>query len=230
MRLPLVVSVPHAGVTVPAQVESLCMLSAAEIEEDSDGGADEIYSFEPEAGAFVSTDVARVIVDMNRARHDRRPDGAVKTHSCWNVPVYREPLTDVVVESLLDAYHAPYHDRLSALGRSELWPLGVDCHTMSAVGPTLGPDPGHQRPWICLSHADRTCPQEWIEALQVFFAEQLAGPVTINDPFTGGHITRSHATEMPWIQIEVSREPFMPLDAKRHVVLSALQRWADHFA
>ena len=164
---------------------------------------------------------------MNRAGDDRRSDGVVKTHTCWNIAVWRRPLSPEEIDGLLDAYHAPYHQRLTELGTGGKWVLGVDCHTMAAAGPPVGPDPGIERPWVCLSNGDGTCPQEWIDTLRECFQEQLEGPVRINDPFRGGYITRSHAAEMPWIQIELSRAPFMSNEDKRLAVLTALQRWTQ---
>ena len=161
MTLPLVISVPHAGLRVPAEVASACTLSAAEIEADSDGGAGEIYSFADEAGAFVTTDVARAVVDVNRARDDRRLDGVVKTHTSYKVAVWDPALSEAEVEGLLAAYYDPYHAQLAELSAAGRWPLGVDCHTMAAAGPPVGPDPGRERPWVCVSNADGTCPQEW---------------------------------------------------------------------
>ena len=222
------ISVPHAGLQVPEEVVSLCGLTPAEIAADSDGGAGEIYSFAEEAEAFVTTDIARAAVDVNRARDDRRPDGAVKTHSSYKVGVWNRPLSEAEVESLLAAYYDPYHARLTELGSTGRWPLGVDCHTMAAVGPPVGPDPGRQRPWVCVSNADGTCPPEWVDTLREGFQQQLDGPVKVNDPFRGGYISRSHSAEMPWVQIELSREPYLLLDRKRQVVLDALQHWADH--
>ena len=224
-KLPLVISVPHAGLRVPAEVEDVCSLSAQEIADDGDGGAAKIYSFQAEVEAFVTTDVARAIVDMNRAPDDRRPDGVVKTHTCWNVPVYRRPLRESEVEGLLGNYHAPYHDQLSELGRSGQWPLGIDCHTMAESGPPVGPDHGKERPWICLSNGDGTCPPTWIEDLRACFAELLDGPININDPFRGGYVTRSHGAEMPWMQLEMSRAPFLTIDAKRQMVLTVFSKW-----
>ena len=208
----------------------MCALTPDEVADDGDGGAAEIYSIEAEVGALVTTDVARAIVDLNRARDDRRADGAVKTHTCWDVAVWRQPLHEDIVVALLDAYHAPYHERLTRLGLSGEWLLGVDCHTMAATGPPLGPDPGRERPWACLGNADGTCPQQWIETLRDAFQQQFDGPVKVNDPFRGGYITRSHADEMPWIQIELSRAPFLPDEDKRQVVLTALEQWAKHHA
>ena len=227
MTLPLVVSVPHAGLRVPTEVAPVCALAPEEVAADGDSGAAEIYAISGEVGAFVDTDVARAVVDLNRARDDRRADGVVKTHTCWNVGVWRRPLSQAEVEGLLDAYHAPYHERLRELGLSRKWLLGVDCHTMAATGPPVGPDPGSERPWVCLSNGKGTCPQEWIEGLKRCFQEQIDGPVKVNDPFRGGHITRSHAAEMPWIQIELSRAPYLSNNDKRRTVLTALQRWAE---
>ena len=230
MTLPLVVSVPHAGLRVPTEVASVCALTPEEVADDGDGGAAEIYAISAEVGAFVTTDVARAVVDMNRARDDRRPDGVVKTHTCWNVGVWHRPLSQAEVEGLLDAYNAPYHQQLTELGQSGRWALGVDCHTMAATGPPLGPDPGRERPWVCVSNGDGTCPQEWIETLRDAFQQQLRGPVRVNDPFRGGHITRSHSAEMPWIQIELSRAPYLSNHAKRQVVLTSLQHWTKRYA
>ena len=226
--LPLLVSVPHAGVRVPPEVAPSCTLSDAEIEADCDGGASEIYAIAKDVGAFVTTDVARAVVDVNRARHDRRLDGVVKTHTANKVAVWDPPLTAVEAEGLLDAYYAPYHAQLTELGLGGRWPLGVDCHTMAAVGPPVGPDPGRERPWVCVSNADGTCPQQWVDTLREGFQQQLDGPVKVNDPFRGGFITRSHSSEMPWVQIELSRAPYLPHDAKRQMVLTALQHWVNH--
>ena len=230
MTLPLVVSVPHAGLRVPTGVAPVCALAPEEVAADGDGGAAEIYAISDEVGAFVTTDVARAIVDMNRARHDRRADGVVKTHTCWNVGVWRRPLSQAEVEGLLDACHAPYHQQLTELGLSGEWALGVDCHTMAATGPPLGPDPGRERPWVCLSNGDGTCPKEWIETLREGFQQQLDGPVKVNDPFRGGYITLSHAAEMPWIQIELSRAPYLSNNHKRKALRAALQHWAERYA
>ena len=46
--------------------------------------------------------------------------------------------------------------------------------------------------------------------------------MTINDPFRGGFITRSHAAEMPWVQLEMSRAPFASNAEKRQRMLRAL--------
>jgi N-formylglutamate amidohydrolase len=226
-KLPLLLSVPHAGWRVPPEAEPYCILSERDLLEDGDVGASAIYALDRESTALLTTDIARAIVDLNRAEDDRRPDGVVKTHTCWNVPVYRELLPEEVVKELLDRYYYPYHARLRELAKSGV-KLGVDLHTMAATGPPLGPDPGIERPRVCLSNGDgETCPQEWIESLKTCFEEGFGPYVRINDPFKGGFITRSMAAPLPWLQVELSRGPFMSNGEKRHAVLKALRRWCE---
>ena len=222
MSLPLLLSVPHAGLAVPPEVEPYCVLTERQIIEDGDEGAAEIYDLESAVAAFHSTDIARAIVDMNRAEDDRRRDGVVKTHTCWNVPVYREPLPEQAIKRLIDRYYRPYHRRLSELAAQRHLRLAIDCHTMAAQGPPVGPDFGRQRPWICLGYGDGTCPQHWIETLKACFEELIGKHVTINDPFSGGFITRRHSSEMPWLQLEMSRAPFVSNAEKNNMVLAAL--------
>jgi N-formylglutamate deformylase len=136
--LPLVLSVPHAGTAIPEEVSAINRLSLAEIEQDGDEGAAEIYlPLESEVAAMVSTPIARAFVDQNRSSDDFSKDGVVKTHTCWDVPIYIRPLTTVEVRQLLAKYHEPYHLKLNAGARQAL--LGLDCHTMAAVAPPIGP-------------------------------------------------------------------------------------------
>ena len=67
MKLPFLVSVPHAGLHVPREIQDICLLTPEEIYDDSDGGAAEIYfELEKYVEAFISSNVARAIVDLNR--------------------------------------------------------------------------------------------------------------------------------------------------------------------
>ncbi len=225
MSLPLLVSVPHAGLIVPPEAEPYCRLTPAQVAKDGDVGAAEIFDLRDEFEAYVSTEIARAIIDQNREPTDRRKDGVVKTHTCWDVPVYDPFPPPAVIDSMLESYYFPYHSRLTELGESGEFLLAVDCHTMAAFGPPVGPDPGQERPWVCLSNGEGTCPEKWIVSLQGAFRRHFEGDVTINPPFRGGYITRSHAEEMPWVQLEVSRAPFGTNGEKRRRVLAAIADW-----
>jgi formiminoglutamase len=219
-KLPIIISVPHAGLRVPQEVQDYCALRPEQIIADSDEGAAEIYDFKTDVATYVTTDIARAIVDMNRAEHDRSRDGIVKTHTSYDVPVYHRAVPEDVVEVLLKRYYRPYHKKLSEFSADVK--LGVDCHTMAAIGPPCSKDSGRQRPNICLSDAQGSCPQDWFDKIIHCFAESFNSKVSINHPFKGGHIIRSHSSELPWVQVELSRAPFLTILAKRERVLRAL--------
>jgi formiminoglutamase len=224
MKLPFLISVPHAGTIVPPEVEGLCVLTEQEIIEDGDEGAEEIYfSLEPEVESFVATDIARAIVDMNRAEDDFSKDGVVKTHTCWGVPVYSDFPEEDIVSKLLEKYYRPYHARLFRYEGTIK--AGIDCHTMAAFGPPVGPDPGVQRPAICLSNGNGTCSKGLLQSLAKYLESTFENTVAINDPFKGGYIIRSHSGVIPWVQIEISRHPFLTNAEKSRRLLTALHLW-----
>ena len=226
MRLPFLLSVPHAGWKIPPEVEDICVLSQKEILEDGDVGAEEIYyPVRDRVAAFVTTDIGRAIVDLNRADDDFRKDGVIKTHTCWEVPVYRTGPSKDLIERLLEKYYHPFHMQLASLASKVK--LGIDAHTMAAFGPPVGPDPGKERPPVCISNAGFTCPQTWLESLAACLEESSGLPVSINTPFQGGYIVRSHSAEIPWIQVEYSRAPFLINEQKSKALLRALSDWSN---
>jgi len=226
MTMPLLLSVPHAGLRVPPEVAELCALTDEEIQADSDGGAADIYlPLERDVLAFATTDVARAIVDLNRAEDNIGKDGVIKTHSSYNVPVYHRRPSSAMIRLLLDRHYRPYHRRLRELADRVL--AGVDCHTMAAVGPPVGPDPGRPRPPICLSDGDGACPREWFLALAACLEREFGFPPALNTPFKGGYITRSHGVELPWLQLEFSRADFLPLAEKRERLRRVLSQWCE---
>lgn len=226
MRLPLALSVPHAGWNVPPEAKPYCILAPEDIVADGDEGAGEIYDLAEHVAAFNTSDIARAIVDLNREESDRTPDGVVKTETCWQVPVYDPFPPEEVIGELLDKYYRPYHRILTEwAGRPELR-LGVDCHTMAAHAPPIGPDPGMERPLVCLGDNDgTTAPAEWMEQLTDCFAAAFETEVAVNDPFSGGYITQCHGQEMPWVQVELSRTAALSKAAKRSGVLTALTQF-----
>jgi formiminoglutamase len=226
MKLPILVSIPHAGTMMPDEVKSLARIVTDDVVKDGDEQAAEVYlPLRDDVAHVVTTDIARAFVDLNRAPDDFRKDGVIKTHTCWNVSIYRTTPDAEVVAKLLEHYYYPYHERLRELALAGGVRVGVDCHTMVAVGPPVGPDPGQVRPVACVSDADGTCDRAWTEELATQLAESLGGEVRINDPFKGGYITRTHAAELPWLQLEVSRGDFAAVGEKAAAVRAALERW-----
>jgi len=223
-KLPMLISVPHAGLGVPSHVSDLCRLTEDDIIKDGDEGAGEIYfPLQNEVTAFVHAETARAIVDVNRSETDRGKDGVIKTHTCWDIPVYKRMPSEKTVANLINYFYHPYHEKLTAFAGNVI--LGIDCHTMAPKGPPVGPDPGTRRPRVCLSNANGTCPKKWITLLAECFQKTFERGVSINHPFKGGFITRHHSREVPWIQVELSRSGFMSNTEKSTRVLDALKSW-----
>ncbi len=219
--LPVLLSVPHAGLELPPEVASLCLLSAEQIAAESDGGAAEIYRpLADEVAAMVTTSVARVIVDLNRAQDDIRADGVVKTHTRWKAPIYRRALSAQEIEGLIARHYRPYHAELRRQATRAR--LGIDGHTMEAIGPPVGPDPGVERPLVCLGHGRGSCPERWLHELGACLAHHLSADVALNAPYAGGFITRSRPGEIPWVQIELSRAEWLSHAEKTAAIRRAL--------
>jgi N-formylglutamate amidohydrolase len=224
----LLISLPHAGTKIPSEVEDLCILSPKQIEQDNDKYALEIYGWAAEQCQFIATSVPRAIVDLNRSPDDRGPDGVVKTHTIFREPIYERPLDETVIDLLLENHYWPYHRRLTSMASHVQ--IGIDCHTMLGEAPPIGEESGRIRPAICISNDDgRTCPSEMLNQLADCLRQSLEVDVALNDPFKGGYITRRHARELPWMQLEVSRAPFLTVDAKRDGLFNALVTFAESF-
>jgi formiminoglutamase len=224
VSLPLLISVPHAGVLIPEEVNNLCLLSHEEIIDDGDEGAGKIYDFPSEVKLYLTTDIARAIIDLNRAPDDFRPDGVIKTHTCWNKQVYSTFPDADLQKLLLDKYYYPYHQRLQDLAESDVI-LGIDCHTMAEFGPPIGPGSGQKRPMICVSNGGSNCPEPWFELMFDCLQEEFGEKVKANDPFKGGYIIRNHSDKLPWLQLEISRSNDLSITRKREKILNCLQKW-----
>ena len=91
----------------------------------------------------------------------------------------------------------------------------------------MGPLPGVERPKICLSNVDGTsCPTEWFDAMAICLGDVFAVEVARNSPFKGGFITRTHSEELPWMQLELSRNPFLSPAEKRERVRRAFRMFS----
>jgi formiminoglutamase len=217
-RLPVLLSIPHGGTEVPEELRDRVCITAEDLFDDSDPFTREMYDLGPGVVQVVKADVARAFVDMNRSPDDRPPknaDGVVKTATCFNRPIYtpgREP-DAALTERLIERYHAPYHERLTAVTNQGV-KLALDCHSMLAHAPPIGADSGRARPLFCLSNRDGTTAsggllQELAAAMSSAFAVPLS-EIGVNDPFKGGYITATHGTgNVPWIQVEMNRSLYL---------------------
>lgn len=247
----LLVSVPHHAGTVPFEI-LLAMLGDAAFDPDAaaahrarialegDPHTDRLFALR--GARFVTATVSRFVVDLNRDRTDRSANGVVKTVDFAERPLYPPGggPTDADVEARLRRFFDPYHAALDAeIARVRPRAI-VDAHSMSAVGPALGPDAGTPRPAAALiTGGDRdgepdgapiSLPGATARALAASLEAALAARlplgvdgapsgVAINDPFVRGGIQQRLGADptgprIPTVGIEIHRSLFETDDGR----------------
>lgn len=216
MPFPVLLSIPHGGDQIPSELEDHVVITKHDMLADSDAFTREIYGIKEDVAFVVDTPIARVFVDLNRTPVDlppASPDGIIKSQSCHGVQVYRDEIwnNQPLVNTLLEKYYHPYHRKIqSILTQQKNLELMLDCHSMEAVGPVIGPDPGIERPAICLgSRHGQSCSASMIKRMAGAMCRAFdlkEKHVTIDQPFAGGYITRQYGNNpLPCIQIELNR-------------------------
>ena len=217
-ELPLLVSIPHDGRQVPADIESL-MSAAGKSLPDTDWHVTRLYAFAREFGASViSANYSRYVVDLNRPADDAALyEGQLQTGLCpvqtfSGEDIYAtEPTIDVA--NRVTRYWQPYHDKIAAVlsamrerhGYALLW----DAHSIASRVPSLFDG---QLPVLNLgTWGGRSCDPTLAEAV---FSVAFASPyeVAVNQRFQGGHITRHYGrpeANVHAIQLELSQRAYM---------------------
>ena len=225
-RYPFLISIPHGGILVPAELRGLINLSRKEIIFNSDPHTRLLYGFNDRVEAVVDFDISRVFVDTNRPPYDYPPraqDGVTKVITQDGTPVFRKGQVPgrEVIAALLKNYYYPFHGQLTrALNTLPIW-SAFDCHSRLPKSPPVRAAPGRPRPIFCLSNRGDlngkpktagglvTCPPEWLPALARSFQTEFEGEgkVAMNDPFRGGFISVAHyrRSRVPWVQVEINR-------------------------
>ena len=120
--LPLIVSMPHTGIDIPAGLEQR-FVSSWLARKDADWWVHLLYDFAPELGAtIVRTSMSRTVIDVNRDPSGRSLyPGQNTTELCPTVsfdgePLYREgglPAAEEIA-TRRELYFMPYHAALQA--------------------------------------------------------------------------------------------------------------------
>lgn len=121
-KTPLVVSVPHAGTLIPAEIKER-MKPEALFLPDTDWFVDKLYGWAPVEGAsLITTPWSRYVIDLNRPpdnapMYDRPGTSLVPESTFTGASIYREGQApgEAEVEERLEQFWRPYHDRLNHL-------------------------------------------------------------------------------------------------------------------
>ena len=223
-KLPILVTLPHGGLSVPPEIADRLAINATHIYNECDLWVDDLFAgVAAHAQGSITMPIARVLVDANRTPDDLQdPDGAIKMTTSYGHPIYRSPLSVYERNHLLVKYYRPFHHALRAAiaATSDRVRLALDCHNMAQHGPAAYADPGAQRPLICLANfGDEngepvpggppiTCDPAFLRAAakhatELFSDLTLLEPdptpppvVAMNQPFAGGYVMRDAAPRL----------------------------------
>ncbi len=220
-QLPLLVSLPHVGTAIPADVLE-GMTNTAHLLQDTDWHLVQLYDFARDMGASViSARVSRYVIDLNRPPDGsslypgKTTTGLCPTETFRGEPLYkpgREPDADEQARRL-QQYWQPYHEQLqaelhrlkAAHGRVLLW----DGHSIASQLPRLFDG---QLPDLNLGTADGASCSPALSAAVLGAARDSGFSQVLNGRFKGGYITRHYgapASGVQAIQLEMTQRLYM---------------------
>lgn len=219
---PILVSIPHAGLEIPAEIAGRLTDKALELG-DTDWHVPQLYDFLEDLGASVlAATQSRYVVDLNRP-----PDGAslypgqattglTPTTTFDGDALYRKGMEPdaAEIEQRVEAYWTPYHakllEELEHLKRQYGYALLWDAHSIRSRVPRLFdgglPDMNFG------TNEGRSCDTKLTKRI-LAVAEDVAGFThVLNGRFKGGFITRNYGNpdqDVHAIQLELSQATYM---------------------
>lgn len=224
---PLVVSLPHTGTWIPADIEA-DLVSPWLARKDADWWLDRLYDFAAGLGAtVVHTAVSRTVIDVNRDPSGTSLyPGQATTALCPLETFDGEPLYqdghgpgEAEIARRRAAYFAPYHLALQAeLARLTARHAAVvlyDCHSIRSVIPRLF---SGELPQFNLGTNDGASCDPALTERVARIVETTGLSRAIDGRFKGGYITRRygrprhrvHAIQMELACRGYMREPAAP--------------------
>jgi N-formylglutamate deformylase len=221
-KRPLLVSLPHAGVEIPAAMQDDYQPHALEVE-DTDWHLASLYAFAKHIGAsLLAPRYSRYVIDLNRPP-DNAPmyPGANNTELCptrsfSGAPLYKEGSAPdaVEIEFRRRSYWQPYHNALAGEierikakhGYVVLW----DGHSIKSELPWLFEG---KLPDLNLGTVNgASCAPMLAIALSHVLATQNRFTHAVDGRFKGGYITRHYGKpdeQIHAVQLEMSYASYM---------------------
>jgi len=221
-RVPLLVSMPHVGTHIPADIAS-GMTDAALKLPDTDWHLERLYDFLDELGASVLVAThSRYVIDLNRPSDNANLyPGQDTTGLCPIDTFHKEAVyqpgklpDETEIRRRVDEYWTPYHAALSAElqrlraehGVAMLW----DAHSICSIVPRFfeGRLPDFNIGTASGTSCDPRLGERLLDA-----ARQASGySAVLNGRFKGGHITRHYGKpeqDIHAVQLELAEATYM---------------------
>ncbi|MFC5421664.1 N-formylglutamate deformylase [Bosea eneae] len=220
---PLVLSMPHPGTGLPAEIATQ-LNARGQLVEDTDWHMRQLYGFaERFQPTIIEAQLSRFVIDLNRdpAGVSLYPGQAttelVPTTTFDGAPIWQAAPDEAEIARRREAYFQPYHDALAAEiahakaqhGFCLLW----DCHSIKSVIPRLFPG---TLPTLNLG---TNSGQSAALAVEAAAAQAMAGSAftqVVNGRFKGGWITRHYgqpAEHVHALQMEIALSAYLTDEA-----------------
>jgi N-formylglutamate deformylase len=219
--IPLLISIPHLGTHIPADVRTQ-LTDAAEDVADTDWHLDRLYDFAARAGASVlGARYSRYVVDLNRPASGeslypgQTTTGLYPTETFRGEPLYRNGSGPDEAEARhrLDTFWTPYHAKLreeiarlkAEFGAVLLW----EAHSIASVLPRLFE--GKLPDLNIGTNSGASCDPAVLDAITATLDDQPFRWIA-NGRFKGGYITREYGQPeqgVHAVQLEMCQSTYM---------------------
>jgi N-formylglutamate amidohydrolase len=218
---PLLISAPHVGLELPADIAAALSARGRELV-DTDWEADRLYPFADAFGATVlGARWSRYVVDLNRDPSGAslypgaRTTGLCATETFDGEPLYetgREPGPAEIAARrarYFDPYHAALRDELARLAALHGYVVLLDAHSIRSPLPLLFDG---ELPDVNVgTNSGRSCNAPLIEAVVSAVAPSPYS-VVVDGRFKGGYITRTYGDPgrgVQAIQLEINQNAYL---------------------
>jgi formiminoglutamase len=220
-RVPLLISMPHAGLRLTPAVET-GLIDEAKSLPDTDWHIPRLYDFAGELGAsVVAAEYSRFVIDLNRPS-DNKPLYAGATTGLYpetlfdGVPLFRQGLEpsaaerDTYLELIWKPYHQTIEQELARLRDEFGYALLWDAHSIRSHVPHLFD--GKLPDFNLGTFNGASCDPELAQLLEGACAGFGDFSHVLNGRFKGGHITRhfgNPAQNIHAVQLELAQSTYM---------------------
>lgn len=232
VRLPVLISVPHAGRDYPSALLAAARLPAAALSVLEDPLVDRLIAGGIAAGASaIVAHAPRAEIDLNRSLGDLDPGmiagsaeavtsrraaaglGLIPRRLAAHGAIWRRSLAPEELERRIAMIHRPYHEAIAAeLARLRAMfgiAVLIDCHSMPSRG-------GVGAPVVLGDRHGTTAAAFVVEAAEAACAARGVASVR-NEPYAGGEIVTRHgrpANGLHAVQVELDRSTYLAADLR----------------
>lgn len=226
--LPILIIIPHGGISVPEELAGYEKVTPFDLFMQSDACANDIFSFGKRVAGTLTTNISRLFVDLDRpyTALGGGSEGVIKRATLDGMPVFLDNHfpDEIAIANIIHRYYIPYHDAIAKIIETGAVSCILECHTMTPVGQKAAKDAGKPRPLALIetivstpSGAASTCPDEVAIPLQeslkkALMREECATEekvVLSRDPSGGYILCRYGRDRIPMIRLSLSRALFI---------------------